>query len=121
MAARSAIAPCSRTTAAARAASGSFSEPDRSDAAKTRTLTCRPSRAGLLASTAMPVAPRGSGGRGVHYSRDGLAGREANGVAALEIARAQAVKGLDLDVAGKRLGEAHDGAAEQAIEEPGPV
>jgi hypothetical protein len=56
-------------------------------------------------------------------------------VAAREIARAQAVKGLDLDVAGKRLGEAHDGAAEQAIdllgalgrrtartvEEPGPV
>ncbi|HZE75389.1 MAG TPA: hypothetical protein VE091_08790 [Gemmatimonadales bacterium] len=56
-------------------------------------------------------------------------------MAPLEIARAQAVKGLDLDVAGKRLGEVHDGAAEPAIEflgalgrrtagkveEPGPV
>jgi hypothetical protein len=38
-------------------------------------------------------------------ARDGLAGREANGVAALEIARAQAVKGLDLDVAGRGASE----------------
>jgi hypothetical protein len=43
---------------------------------------------------------------------DSLAGREANSVAALEIARGQAVKGLDLDVAGNRLGQVHDGAAE---------
>jgi hypothetical protein len=54
-------------------------------------------------------------------ARDGLAGREANGVAALEIARSQAVKGLDLDVAGDRLGQLHDGAAEPAIQSLGAL
>jgi len=44
-------------------------------------------------------------------------GGEANGVAALEIARGQAVKGLDLDVGSvDRLRQVHNGAAEPAIE-----
>jgi hypothetical protein len=53
--------------------------------------------------------------------RDGLAGREPDRVSALEIARCQTVKGLDLDVAGERQGHVHDGAASPAIDLPGAL
>ena len=55
-------------------------------------------------------------GSSADMARESLAGGEANGVAALEIARGQAVKRLDLDVAGNHLGQVHDGAAEPAVD-----